>query len=61
MPSEYSIAVSKVIRANMGILRQWKKKLVNVADYRGVSEVANAMLGRAAGEVQRGHSGNGVG
>jgi hypothetical protein len=45
----------------MGILRQWKKKLVNVADYRGVSEVANAMLGRAAGEVQRGHSGNGVG
>jgi hypothetical protein len=33
---------------------------VKVADYRGVSKVANALLRRATGRLEREHSGNGV-
>lgn len=34
-----------------------EEKLVNVADYRGVSKVANAMLRRATRDAERNHGG----
>jgi hypothetical protein len=46
----------------MGVFCQAGEKLVNVADYRGVSKVADAMLRRARqGEVGREDLGYGAG